>query len=1724
MKLIRILLLLLGLVLSIPVVGLSATPTVSSVTPASGATNVAVSSTVKVKFSTSMTTSSVTTSSFYILDPAGFQVATNSPVASKTTNSNDTFTITPTVSLAPCTTYTAVISTAVKSSTGTYLASKYQWSFNIVSSATAPTVVSTVPASGATGVVESVPVTVTFSTLMNPTTINTTVFGLDNGATGTVTTANANGVTTATFTPSPNLLTQTTYTATMGTGAQNYCGTALASSKSWQFTTRDITAPYVTSTVPSNGAIKIAVTSPITINFSEAMQTLSSSNITVSKGGTAITGTVTFDSTSKLTATFTPTYSLDYNTLYTVTISNAKDLGGNNLAPNPTTFTFQTTAQEIVYYCNIPPFVSSQVQPNVLLIMDNSNSMDEDFQGNAVGSYATASKSVAGKKALQQIVQTYADMMRIGLMTYSLPSSSKYYISNSPYFVSYDPKSYCPYPPDECVDYCQTGSGSSKTTCHSQCQLQNSSFDETYMDEVITSRSIGDTTRNKYCGLVYPKTLQIINPSDPTRYVYYKQALPFYSSSAPGNQFNYASAYNPLNELTSTSQYTSFSYGIYSSKTGTNDTFANYSGSQGSSSFGPTDSDLAAGYGNFGRRNISLQIGPTWFANSSPGGGYLQVAVDSNDSVNTQKNLLLNKLTTYEGNSTGYMSCTSTSNPNSCSYIVNAGLTPTAGTLQTATDYFTGSSSPIQQRCQQNFIIYVTDGSPSVDASGHTGTADTLLGTDSSPASGTVLYKLDALHSISKAVNGTTYPFDVKTYVLGLGLSSDDKARLGMMASHGGTTQAYYADNSSQLYTSLDSIFLDILQKVSSGTSASIVNNRGESGSNLFQAVFYPKKIYSGINLYWVGDLQNLWYFLDPSLVSSSMREDTDYDNYLDLKADERVTVDFDVSQQKTVANWYLDTTGLGDFTLDSTRSPGEPDAIRALWRAGGLLHYRSSDSRIIKTAILNGVNKKYLDSAAPSDGLTNFTTANDASLYSLLNITDATSADPVIQYIRGVDSGSYRNRTVTITYPSTAPAPLNTTISGVWKLGDIVSSTPQAETSKQLNSYDSAYNDSTYSNYYTSTLYANRNMIYTAANDGMLHAFRSGQVTRVPYDVSNPNRVAKITDQDSNLYIGDEEWAFVPQNALPYLKYLADTAYNHIYYVNNTVTLLDASINAPTSDTSSGCNQATYWECSKKTNVNTTTNVLNPSDTSWRTLLIGGMGLGGASRDANGFCNNNDGTTPIDSAHETRFDCVKTPTSGQGLSSFFALDVTNPHLDFTNPSAPATNWQYLWEFSDAILAAADRGLGFATAGPAIVKMTTRYVDSGATRNYSTSRGKPDLNKNSRWFAVFATGPSGPIDTINHQFLGKSDNELKVYVVDIHPDLKNGWVKGTNYWVFPSGIKNAFAGDITDAVVDTDHWNSSANGYFSDDVVYIGYTRPTDYPVVSTSTWTKGGVLRLLTNNSTNPAEWSLSTVIDGIGPVTTAVTKLQDRKNGKLWLYFGTGRYYWKTSAGSDDPDDLQQIIGITESCYDGTQNKMNAGFADDTVNTSLKAGCNLTPPAVLSLSDLQDQSTSISTRVVNGVTQLPAGKVGWYIQLDPSGSYAMGTNMTTSDYTAERVITNTTAAFNGLVTFTTTKPTNDVCSYGGATLVWLVDYATGGVPPASTLKGKILIQLSGGQLQSIDMSTATNSGGDATQKTRLDRRLKASLAGQGFSGLRGGNQQTLTKPVRKILHIMER
>jgi len=113
-----------------------------------------------------------------------------------------------------------------------------------ISDTTPPTVSSTSPTSGATGVAITTTVSATFSEALNASTVTTASFTLKAGTTPVSGSVSYNSSThAATFTPGANLANSTTYTATLSTAITDAAGNPLAAEYSWSFTTVSAVIP-----------------------------------------------------------------------------------------------------------------------------------------------------------------------------------------------------------------------------------------------------------------------------------------------------------------------------------------------------------------------------------------------------------------------------------------------------------------------------------------------------------------------------------------------------------------------------------------------------------------------------------------------------------------------------------------------------------------------------------------------------------------------------------------------------------------------------------------------------------------------------------------------------------------------------------------------------------------------------------------------------------------------------------------------------------------------------------------------------------------------------------------------------------------------------------------------------------------------------------------------------------------------------------------------------------------------------------------------------------------------------------------------------------------------------------------------------------------------------------------------------------------------------------------
>ncbi|MDR3090318.1 MAG: hypothetical protein LBU39_10955 [Desulfobulbaceae bacterium] len=513
----------------------------------------------------------------------------------------------------------------------------------------------------------------------------------------------------------------------------------------------------------------------------------------------------------------------------------------------PVTNSLATTSGD---FASVPLTTTIAVKPNILFVLDNSNSMDEDVDGNAVGSASPNSRSEIARNAIKAIIDKNKDSMRFGLMAYDQQNIRSYNLSNSFYYCSFDPASYQP-------------------------------------NVAVTPEIQRDPTIN---------TKRFPNPVDPGNFIYYDTALPMYGATADVRPWfcysgNYIADDNWANDI----------YRCVTEKTGTQATpmgitdiatLATYG--YGStvlytSYFMPTDSDYAAGFNEFGYENVSLYIGKTWFTDTVSGGGRLHLNVEESTEAHIAefydpKGFESPQPADYnpEAGKLGRSQfVTATDTP-----LRNAGLTPIAGTLDTALKYFShqetptvaglAANNPIIAPCQKNFIVLVTDGLPSTDASGTTGDTEELLAE--------VEQKITALRSLTNdAEPGMS--FDVRTFVVGFALPAESGNQLDALAVAGGTDvngHAYLANDPDQLASQLQEIFQQISKEASSGTAAAINTNSHSSEGGVFQSMFYPLiRDAAARSIYWAGDVSGL--FMDKY---GRLREDTNGNHMLDDDGD----------------------------------------------------------------------------------------------------------------------------------------------------------------------------------------------------------------------------------------------------------------------------------------------------------------------------------------------------------------------------------------------------------------------------------------------------------------------------------------------------------------------------------------------------------------------------------------------------------------------------------------------------------------------------------------------------------------------------------------------------------------------------------------------------------------------------------------------------------------------
>jgi hypothetical protein len=254
------------------------------------------------------------------------------------------------------------------------------------------------------------------------------------------------------------------------------------------------------------------------------------------------------------------------------------------------------------------------------------------------------------------------------------------------------------------------------------------------------------------------------------------------------------------------------------------------------------------------------------------------------------------------------------------------GITPTPGVFQAALNYFNSAATPIQFKCQKNFIVLITDGLPNTNFKyvqespdgredimnqavfgieelyGTQQNSTVLTATDSS-SSTTYYANPDPTTATKDRVNTSYYittfstwgftwtnvshtfgdgsknnDISIPTYCLGVGGSVNHE--LDLMAKAGGTAingQAILASDATAFIQAMQNIMASIIANVAAGSSVSTIATTSQDGDNMLQGVFYPEKSFGGTGISWPGYLYDWWYTIQQPTTSTmltSIRED----------------------------------------------------------------------------------------------------------------------------------------------------------------------------------------------------------------------------------------------------------------------------------------------------------------------------------------------------------------------------------------------------------------------------------------------------------------------------------------------------------------------------------------------------------------------------------------------------------------------------------------------------------------------------------------------------------------------------------------------------------------------------------------------------------------------------------------------------------------------------------
>ncbi len=527
---------------------------------------------------------------------------------------------------------------------------------------------------------------------------------------------------------------------------------------------------------------------------------------------------------------------------------------------------------------------------------------------------------------------------------------------------------------------------------------------------------------------------------------------------------------------------------------------------------------------------------------------------------------------------------------------------------------------PAPASCQKNFIIMITDGQPSGDDFGVSGNEtqgfsifrtqlvgdyapDTVgaldIGTDSTPEEGNPPFQASDgngyLDDIAKAMQDADTRPDlagtqkVDVYTIGLATDPVANALLAHTAANGnGIFRASW--QAQELSDALVEAINDIIVKAQAFTAATVPASRATDGNNFFASYFRPDNTVA----YWEGHLKLFEYNAKGEVLDKPVPPAT---TGLCALEDPLAPAQCKVGRLKVELNGYWDAANV---------IPPADEAVtnaRKLYVSAYTTAPPSTTPATPASFTVAAMTAAHLGITVSGSALTTLisTYANSTGITTAEGLADA-----IVRYVRGCLFSS-----------STTCTDRGAGL----KLWDIFHSNPIVVGPPNSGSHDLSYKEFV-------NRYAHRKrVIFAGSNGGFVHGFNTGE-----WDTT-------LTPANYNRGTGREEFGFMAWPARQQIKSLPTSTTSKLYLMDGSPQAADVWL-YPTATSTTGT--ATNWN-------------------EWRTVLIGGMRQGGRSLYAL------DVTNPPDTANPSgvsggpsypgylwEFPCESTNTlcTGSGLPS----------------------------------------------------------------------------------------------------------------------------------------------------------------------------------------------------------------------------------------------------------------------------------------------------------------------------------------------------------------------------------------------------------------------------------------------------------------------------------------